>query len=311
MIIPETVKAKLRDRREENERRLSERYDRLRRLTPEIDDIEMKKRMVMFEHGQKAFSLSETEYEADKQRAIRERDALDARKAEILRELGFPADFLELHYTCDKCKDSGTLTDGTRCSCLRELILDYCYENALIDKHQTFETFDLSVFRDEKQRRLMSKVHDYVLAYAEALPHPEPIDLMLIGSTGLGKSFILNCIAHRAFEMGLDAVKITSYSMIESIMKSFRNDWDLPDYVSCDLLAIDDLGTEAMVKNVTVERIFAIINERQTRNKPTIIATNLSKTDLFERYGERVASRLLSPRYGSLINLSGDDVRLK
>ena len=310
MIVPEAVKAEYRKRQARAQQLLEERFEHVRSKTDEIDSIEMEKRRIMFEHGQKAFTLDEQAYEADRQSAVEKRDFLNRKKAYILSKLGLPEDYLTIKYTCEACKDTGFLEDGKRCSCMRELLMRYYFDNSLLDESQTFEKYDLNVFKDEKQRNRMKKLYDLALHYADSLPDAEPVNMILLGSTGLGKSFTLNCIAHRAAVRGLDVVRVTAYGMFDRILKAIRNDMDMPDFLSCDLLAIDDLGTEPMMRNITTEQLFSVINEREARRKATIIASNLSPTDLFERYGERVASRLLSQEFGTVVTLYGNDVRL-
>ena len=103
---------------------------------------------------------------------------------------------------------------------------------------------------------------------------------------------------------------VTAYNLIDSVLRSMKSSEPTPDYASYDFLAIDDLGSEPMIKNITIERLFAIINERESLNKPTAIATNLSLSDLAVRYEERIFSRLVSKKYSKFIVLDGDDIRL-
>ena len=311
MHIPTKVKEEYAAKRRKNEllheRRVAEIYERI----PEISDVDSKKLDLAFELGMKAYTASGEDYESEFSNTKAELAKLDDLKSTLLTAHGYPTDYLEPVYDCHMCMDKGFLpSDGSMCACLLNSIISYNYASSDIDNGECFENFDLSVFHNEKQRRMMSKMYDFSLNYANTLPHPEPLNLIILGSTGLGKTYLLNCIAKRAIVNGLNVIKITSYNMFDSILKSIRSDADMPDYISCDLLAIDDLGSEPFINNITVEKLFLIINEREAQRKPTVIASNLSKDDLQNRYDERIVSRLLTPKYNTVVLLRGDDVRL-
>ena len=125
----------------------------------------------------------------------------------------------------------------------------------------------------------------------------------------MGKTFFLDCIAKRITERGYTALKLTSYALINEVMKGISKR-DVPSFDEPDLLLIDDLGSEPDIPNITVEHIFSVLNERAELGKSTIVATNLDKNRLFTTYGERIASRLFAERSTTVIDLKGSDLRL-
>ena len=312
MRVPQVIKDEYNKRRRENEAEISRRHEELKIKVPEIADIESEQKMLAFDLGKTAFGGSDNAYKHEAERVRARISDLETLKLKLMRANGFPEDYFDIHYTCSECKDSGYVDShgGKMCSCLKARILEYQYASSGIKEDECFEKFDLGVYRDEKQRDYMRKTRDFALNYADRLPNVRPQNLLLLGATGLGKTFLLNCIAKRAMENGLYVVKITAYNMFESILSSIRTGSEAPNYISCDLLAIDDLGTEPLLNNITTENLFNIINEREVLEKPMVIASNLSKATLFKHYDERVGSRLLSPKYNSVITLKGDDIRL-
>lgn len=311
MLIPDELKIEFDRKRRASEDEQQRRKEEVYAKIPEIEDIDSKMRMTAFSLGELAFN-KDISMETAREKVDVELKRLKEQKEALLLSHGLPADYLEIHYSCPVCHDTGYI-DVSRtvmCKCLKSRMLEFRYATSNIENGEYFSTFDLSVFKDEKSKRVMSKLYDYAINYANTLPAPTPINLILSGPTGIGKSFVLNCIAHRALERGLNVHKVTAYNLIDSVLRSMKSSEPTPDYASYDFLAIDDLGSEPMIKNITIERLFAIINERESLNKPTAIATNLSLSDLAVRYEERIFSRLVSKKYSKFIVLDGDDIRL-
>ena len=240
-----------------------------------------------------------------------------------LEEKGFPADYLAPVYRCPICKDTGRVGDLIKepCICLKK-----AYQQKLREKiglgsqrQETFETFDPQVFPDEKepgrpfsQRDLMTIFRDDCKAWADAYPKQQTRDILLSGKSGLGKTFLLHAMADRLIERDVNVLIISAYRMLEILRKSyFDNDEGSADLLDTDVLMIDDLGSEPMMQNVTVEQLFNLVNERQTRGLSTVISTNLNLIEFRERYTERIASRLTDARYCMVLTLTGKDIRKK
>ena len=136
---------------------------------------------------------------------------------------------------------------------------------------------------------------------------------MLSGAGGLGKSFLLNCVYERVNSRGFAATRTTAYRMFDAMRRRHVGDAEDADgfaaLLETPFLLVDDLGTEPMMRNITVEYLFLLLNERTAAKRHTVIATNLTATQLQERYGERVSSRLLDRSVCGVVQLRGKDLR--
>ncbi|MBQ8150593.1 MAG: ATP-binding protein [Clostridia bacterium] len=248
---------------------------------------------------------------------------MNQRIAEILQENGLPANALEPVYTCAACKDEGYVYDPSRqmCACMRrELNQRMLGELGLGGEGNTFESFDEGLFSEEvaegdrlsqRQRALMAR--NTCLDYAESFPDTATPNLLLSGKSGLGKTFLLQAIAHRLVERDVMPVYTSAYHLLEVARKAyFENSSEkLAEMMNARVLLIDDLGTEPMLQNVTIEQLFNLINERQLNRRHTVISTNLTMAELKERYTERIASRLMDESSWRRLVFTGSDVRKK
>ena len=237
-----------------------------------------------------------------------------------LTEGGLPADYLQPVYTCARCKDEGYVYDPSRrmCDCLKKAFnRRLLEESGLAGNANTFESFDETLFSDEPDERGLSQrkaaiaIRNACLAYADAFPNTPTRDLLLMGKSGLGKTFLLQCIAHRTAERGFLPVYISAYRLFELARKAYiENDSDiLSSMMEAPLLLIDDLGTEPLMNNVTVTQLFNLLNERQMAGRHTVISTNLSMTEMQERYTERITSRFLDATGCRRLLFIGGDIR--
>ena len=235
-----------------------------------------------------------------------------------LTDLGLPADYLELHYRCKLCRDTGYVGDAPSrfCECFEKALRVRQYEDgsmAGVDE-QCFATFDLNRFPVEGgQRAQMEGVRRACEDYADSFPNTRFQNLLLTGSGGLGKTFLLNCIYERVISRGESAVRVTAFRMFEAMRRQHFADGSaevgFDQLLSVPLLLIDDLGSEPMMRNITVEYLFTLLNERMAARRHTVIATNLSPLQLQQTYGERVSSRLLDRTRCAVIKLEGKDLR--
>ena len=249
---------------------------------------------------------------------------MNQRIAEILQENGLPANALEPVYTCAACKDEGYVYDPSRqmCACMRrELNQRMLGELGLGGTGNTFESFDEELFSDEEidsgdgysQRKHALLARNVCLDYAESFPDTATPNLLLSGKSGLGKTFLLQAIAHRLVERDVMPVYTSAYHLLEVARKAyFENSSEkLAEMMNARVLLIDDLGTEPMLQNVTIEQLFNLINERQLNRRHTVISTNLTMAELKERYTERIASRLMDESSWRRLVFTGSDVRKK
>jgi len=235
----------------------------------------------------------------------------------LLVQAGYDANYLDPIYTCPDCRDTGTRDDAQRCACFkRRLLEDKLAEARLTDSDVSFEKFNLSLFSDEpiengkSQRDMMRRIRQICETWANNFPGGTPI-LLLAGSAGLGKTYVSKCIMRRVIERGYTAAYYTAYRLF-SLFHSDRmgESVDLSPLFEVPLLIIDDLGTEPMTRNVTIEYFFDLLNERYVAGLHTIIVTNLSFLELKQLYGDRIHSRLMDVRYSQKIIFKGRDVRI-
>ena len=240
---------------------------------------------------------------------------------ERLTNAGYPADYLAPVYRCPVCRDTGRVGDPVKepCECLKKAYQRKLREKIGLnsEKQETFETFDLSLFPDEplpgasySQRQQMDIARDDCREWAERYPEVQYRNLLLSGKSGLGKTFLLRAIAERLIRRDVNVLMISAYKMLEIVRKAyFSNDETAEEITGTEVLMIDDLGSEPLMQNVTVEQLFNLLNERQNRGLSTIISTNLTIPEFRNRYTERIASRLRDRNYWKVITLEGKDIR--
>lgn len=235
---------------------------------------------------------------------------------------GLPQDALQPVYTCPLCRDEGYMYEPSRhmCQCFEAELNRRMMENLGLNQQepQTFERFDESFFSSAppqgggpSQRQMMSYNRKVCLEYADSFPNTAKRDMLLMGHSGLGKTYLLQAIAHRVAQRGILPVYISAYRLIDIARKAqFEGDEQaMEECLKAPLLLIDDMGTEPLFNNVTVTQFFNLINERQTAGLHTVLSTNLSWEEFSLRYTERIASRLLDTRHCQQLIFIGDDVR--
>ena len=249
---------------------------------------------------------------------------LREQKEVLLSAFGFPADYMEMHYVCPECQDTGYV-DGKKCRCFKKEEIRLLYSQSNIEEvllRENFDSFSYEYYDDrvvipEIQMTVadyMRQVHTWCKEYVENF-EKKGGNLIFTGSTGVGKTFLTNCIAKALIDQYQSVIYLSSNDLFDVFSKNkFHYDTeeemkDMYQYIlDCDLLIIDDLGTE--LNNTFVSsQPFYCINERLLRKKSTIISTNLSMTMLRDTYSDRISSRIIS-QY-SIIPLYGDDIRTK
>lgn len=252
-----------------------------------------------------------------KDKASKAREELTRR----LTEAGYPADYLSNVWACPLCQDTGFVGNGLdkrRCGCFEKRVQRLMYENGSPLDRENFSTFDESIIPNDPiegtgrtQRSQALWARDVCLHYAQSYPSNARPTLVLCGQTGLGKTFLLRCIFAYLLDNGVDAQMVTAYEAFSAMRAFHMGDGDAFDaMVNRDVLLLDDLGAEPLMKNVTTEYMFLLINERTTARRHTAVATNLEPDKIRERYGERFFSRLFDQRHGMAISLAGRDLRL-
>ena len=245
--------------------------------------------------------------------------ALQEEFHDILQSAGLPDDYLESQFQCANCRDSGYV-DGKMCSCLKELLKKEAYRrlNAMTPLSlSTFQTFSLKYYSEEPDRdggippkKQMERIFRFCRDYAEHFSLSSQ-SLILQGGTGLGKTHLSLAIANEALEKGFGVIYGSAQNLATNLERErFSREPVESDtnqlLLRCDLLILDDLGTEFSTSFVDAA-IYNIINTRLMTEKPTIISTNLSMLELQKRYSERFVSRVIGS-YTRLL-FCGKDVR--
>lgn len=250
-------------------------------------------------------------------------DALRSEKKQLLSEHGYPQDYLEPVYTCRDCRDSG-YRDGRKCHCFTQAVINTVYAQsnirAILDR-ENFDTFSYDYYSDEdiSSTTGLSSLTTAKNAVQECRNFIKDFDsrhenLLIYGKTGVGKTFLSNCVARELLEKGRSVIYFTAFQLFDILSKGvFDKDADAiaahQNIFDCDLLVIDDLGTE-LSNAFTTSQLFLCVNERLLRQKSTIISTNLSLNQIVEIYSERTFSRLCDAY--TLIHLfSRVDIRIQ
>ena len=249
--------------------------------------------------------------------------AYNGQIAAALAENGYPADYLSPLCRCPLCGDTGYIYDRSVrkfCPCLEER-----YRSALsregpsLAAEQTFGNYDAARIPASPlpgakvtQREYMEAVKQKCVLFAANVPAGPVKTLLLHGGSGLGKTFLLNCVGNDARSRGIETLSVTAYDLLMDLKNAYfsRGNESAQAYFDVPLLLIDDLGMEPLMENVTVEQIYNLLNARLTRGLYTGVSTNLSRVELKQRYTERVTSRLLDARTGLDLPLQGQDIRL-
>lgn len=262
--------------------------------------------------------------DSDPQKAIdelRERNlSLQAEKKSLLKQLRLPADYLNEQPACPLCQDSGYLSDGRMCQCL----LDCCAKeqrkelSKMLDLgSQSFESFSLRWYSnrmDHEQgmspRENMEGVYEDCEEYARHFG-PDSGNLLFFGSTGLGKTFLSAAIAREVSAAGFSVVYDTAAHIFrqfeaEKFDREEGADRDVNRVLRCDLLILDDLGTE-MRTSFNISALYQIVNTRLMERRSTILNTNLEPGELSDRYSPQIASRI-EGEY-QILSFFGDDIR--
>ena len=247
--------------------------------------------------------------------------AMQQRQLEILREKGCPDDYLEPKYHCRLCGDTG-FVDGKMCACFREILRKTAYEELNRSTPLelcSFQSFSLDIYPEKAAnnsrlppRVVMEGVKKRCWDYANSFSlHSE--NLLFQGGVGLGKTHLSLAIAGKVISKGFGVIYGSAQNFFTTIENEHFGRGDDKQYTldllkSCDLLILDDIGTE-FVTPFSTAVFYDIINTRLLQRRPTIISTNLSIKGIGERYDERITSRL-SGNY-TRVQFLGSDIRIE
>ena len=256
-------------------------------------------------------------------------EQLKKEKKQILDSLGLSMEYLKPYYNCKVCKDTGYVFENGKtsmCNCLKQKIynIEYNQKNENIIKNQIFDNFNINLFSDkinEKKynsnispRENILDIKEAAISFINNFDDENTKNLIFSGGTGLGKTFLSNCIVNNLLEKGKTVMYQTAPVMLDNLVADLfakpENQTGISaNLLSVDLLVIDDLGTESL-NSLKFTELYKIINTRLLSKKTkTIISTNLDLKGLFQNYDERLASRFVG--YYDIYRFYGEDIRLK
>lgn len=241
---------------------------------------------------------------------------LEKERAATLKRMGMrESDFLP-KFDCETCNDTGVLS-GKFCDCFKkryyEILCDYLGIGQI--RNITFSDVDFSKVKDTKQRKKLESNYKLFKKYCDKYPSVKYKNALIMGGTGVGKSYLMYAVANEFMKNGFSVLYVSAIklnSLMLSYHTSFVSERDvyLADVIDCDLLIIDDLGSEQKIKNVTDEYLLKILDEREKADKPVFVTTNLNEEQLKNSYNERVFSRLFNVNKTIISNIDGNDLRL-
>lgn len=209
---------------------------------------------------------------------------------------------------CKLCGDTG-YKDGKYCKCVVRAVITADKENLTlpsVDFKKAAETAPKSI----------AKVYAAAKEYIDAYPNGGQPFLTVIGVSGTGKTMLVSAIATELMQRGAAAVTVTAFDFVRRAL-DYHKQFAVENYVDrftpmldCDLLVIDDLGKETMLKNVTLEYLYAVINERWLHKKYTVFTSNLTPTQIQDRYGSAITSRMLDKNISQSFAVSGKNERI-
>ncbi|MCR5216127.1 MAG: ATP-binding protein [Lachnospiraceae bacterium] len=291
-----------------------ERREEIDQKLPQVKDIEMQVERTAHDYIQRALNSSNQPASLSSPAMLqKELERLSQKKKELLRGAGYPEDYLEPIYTCKDCKDTGYI-GNQKCHCFEKAITELFYSssNAVnIQKNQCFANFSLDLYdknyymedSDKSAYENMCSILDSAKTFVREFGNENPTNknLLLFGQSGLGKTFLSNCIANALLEKNYRVISLSAIELFQLYEKTTFHRYDedeaeakdqLGEITACDLLIIDDLGTE-LTNSFTNSRLFYIINDRILKNKSTIISSNFELTEFYETYSERIFSRIM------------------
>ena len=296
--------------RTEENRKLNQRREEIKNKYPEILEIDTTIQKLCLNLSMAAL------------KGITDPKELDNIKDEITEMLvshGYSPEYLNLHYNCPKCKDTGFI-GIEKCSCFKSKLVKLYYKDSELEeavKNNNFKNFNINLYPNHKlndERYTPRKNIEDILEYitGEYLPtfKNSNTNLLFYGNSGTGKTFLSWCIAKELLDRGFLVVYKTADDLLRALRDiKFNNDTDLENLlINCDLLIIDDLGSE-QITDFSSSELFTLINKKILKNKKMLISTNLTLPLISKRYSERISSRIIGDF--KLFKFFAEDIRIQ
>ena len=298
---------------------LARHYAEVYTRSPEFQSLDESISILSVQYGKRLLNGDDLAVESLKS----ELAILRKQKDELLQSCGFPSDYLEPSYECSQCRDTGYI-DNPKCRCFKAAASRLLYEQSNLKeilKTENFNSFSMKYYSDnyidpKSGRSSLSVMKDALAVCKDFIRtfDQEHKNLFLYGSVGVGKTFLSNCIAKELMDAGFSVIYYSAPALFNMFAQStfHKDDTDAQNIrhyaFDCDLLIIDDLGTE-FTNSFIASQLFTCVNERLLNKKSTVISTNLSLDSLADLYTERSFSRITSNYI--MLKLIGDDIRIK
>lgn len=312
------------DIRSDNRYVLETRYNEVVSLSPEFAEIDNRIISISVEEATRRIRENGNSSDDTASRNSlyeKELSELQKRKQTILLSLGKPEDYLDEIFSCRMCHDTGYI-GSEKCSCFKQKAIDLVYRDSNLKNITANENFNTLSFEwydnnhTDSETGLtpynnMQKVVSICKAFVNNFDNTFS-NLFLFGETGVGKTFLANCVAKELLDSSHSVIYLTAGELFEAFEKhDFKSADDMNEintgyFTDCDLLIIDDLGTESS-NSYTNSKLFYVLNERILRKKSVVISTNLTIPQFEDRYSERIFSRIISSY--QILRLFGDDIR--
>lgn len=302
--------------REQEAKELKRRRDEINNLYPEILEIDTKIQKLSLQLSLDILKSKNSSFDLNEYKdKIMD---LKAKKYEMLVSKGYEPEYLNIHYRCNKCQDTGYI--GTeKCSCYKEKLIKLYYENSLLQdilKTKNFEAFNINLFSNRKNmdekyssRKNIENILNYIRN--EYIPNfkSKNTNLLFFGNPGSGKSFLSYCIAKELLDSGLLVIYKTADELINDLREiRFNHNSKLEELLlDCDLLIIDDLGAEQK-SEFSITELFNLLNKKLLKGKRMLVSTNLELPSISNIYSERIYSRLVGDF--KLFKFYSDDLRI-
>lgn len=297
------------EKQNKNRHLLEDRVNEVREKVPGYADICDSIAAVSIAQGEKMLAGDDSALDT-----LRELLAdMRAKRISLLKEAGYPEDYLEPIYDCPDCKDTGYI-EREKCHCFKQAMISLLYHQSHIQdmlKTENFSALSYEYYSGDdlvRFRNAVTTATNFVKNF-----NSDYHNLFFYGTVGTGKSFLSNCVAKELIESGHSVIYFSASTLFDLIAENTfqkqkeAEDQTYRDLYECDLLIIDDLGTE-LTNQFVASSLFSCLNERHIAKKATVISTNLSLEDLRNRYSDRVFSRITSNF--ELCKLTGPDVRM-
>ena len=316
------------EKRKKAENDLEIRKENLYKKIPRLQEIEEKINQISINKTRDILLGTINNYDKELNTLKKEKDI-------ILKKNNIDESFLKPKYECEKCKDKGYIFYSNRksemCNCLKQRLINISYNKSNLSnlKTENFENFNINKFSDKvdlekyklniSPRENIKKIKQASMNFVENFDKNETKNLLFTGNTGLGKTYMTNCIANEILKKGKTVLYQTAPVLLETIIDNKFNKYKTENtnnfynqVLEADLLIIDDLGVEA-INSIKLSELFTIINSRSlnlnNKKTKTIISTNLSIEEIFKLYEERIGSRIAG--FYDIYYFFGEDLRLK